>query len=157
MSIPYIDPSIFPEILLFAGGGAMGDLILDFELRKGSTTAVNDTKPFYGFFQPCKDSGDTFRKIVSPITAPLVFSLMVAVKLVELVIDTVAILLSVLTANRKAVKDSAIKTGVDLLKGLVYAFAAVTSPLVNTVDVVGSGINSLLSSESCQTPSPQIS
>lgn len=121
MSSPIIPlDNLVSHSLIEIGGGAMAHLFFGERSRRSSCG---------------------FCKILTPISAPIVFGLLAATNVIKLLLNTANFLLNLLFCGDDSIlKESASNIGENLINILLYTLAAVVSPLVNTVDVVGSAL-----------------
>jgi hypothetical protein len=140
MSIPYIDQGEFLKAinagLLYLGGGTAGQFVVE-QILFGNKKSWLSNPSNIGFFQPFKTREDLL-KIYSPLTAPVVFSIYAAEMLIGFAVNVLKLLLSALTFNGGALKQSAIDSSKCFVNTIALCIAALVSPIVNFIDIIGS-------------------
>ncbi|KTD74954.1 hypothetical protein [Legionella waltersii] len=146
MSIPYIDQGEFLKAinagLLYLGGGTAGQFVVEqilFGNKKSFKSFFNNSSNM-GFFQPFKTREDLL-KIYSPLTAPVVFGLYAAEMFIGFAVNVLKLALSALSFNGEALKQNAIDSAKCLVNTIALCIAALVSPLVNLMDIIGSTLN----------------
>ncbi|MCL9683778.1 hypothetical protein [Legionella maioricensis] len=125
--------------------------------RAGATARSNQAVSSV-FFKPYQSPADFLYRTASVITAPLIFTGFSAFFALKAGFEVLKAIGSLLLLNTASAKEN-IKEAGDSLKGSVYLLVvAVVSPFINLVDLIGSGIKSVLPHSNAETeevsPSP---
>lgn len=139
MSVPFVDVEAILNGLNIElarnAGGALGDA-----LSKVIFNESDSTKPVESsFFKPFTTKEDLHR-IYTPITAPVAFAFLACEMTLGIALNIIGFGLSALFLNPKGMAESSKKVLSYVAKTLIFALAAIISPVVNLVDLVGSAI-----------------
>lgn len=113
---------------------------------KAIATAVdNDSQKTVqsGFFKPYKSPSNVFFRTTSIITDPLLLAGGTAFFALLAGFELLKSLGSLITANRQDAKESLKESGEMIVIAGMLLIAAIASPLVNLVDLIGGGVTSL--------------
>ncbi len=112
------------------------------------------------FFKPYKSPSNVLFRTTSIITDPLLFTAGTAFFVLSAAFDLLKTFASLFTLNLTGAKENIGECG-DSLKGVCFMLvAAIVSPVINLVDLIGSGVaslkqNSVEEEEVHQSPSMQ--
>lgn len=111
----------------------------------------SDKRP--GFFSPYQSGKDFSLRAASIITAPIIFSLSTVAALLDACAELLKVFATLFQGEFSASKDHFIECGKNLMLQPIFLIAAILSPLVNLIDLIGGAINSIR--QSSQTPNEE--
>ncbi|KTD81347.1 hypothetical protein [Legionella waltersii] len=142
--------------LLHLGGGTAGQFVVEqllFGTKKSGGLMVNNPANM-GFFQSFSKREDLL-KIYSPLTAPVVFGILAAEMMYGFIVNTSLLHVSAATSNVDGFTQNASDLQKCLFNMIVLCIAALVSPIVNLIDIIGSGLNTISDGlEGCCTDRP---
>lgn len=129
------------------GGGITGELLLDAKAYfdgassvRGYISASDDNQNT--FFRPITSS-DAYR-VVTPFIAPVALSLVAVGAILYCAANLLGVVVSIFSLDGEGVKEHFLEAVTSLAAAVGLILAAVVSPVVNLVDVVGGLVNTVI-------------
>lgn len=104
------------------------------------------------FFQPYQSKADPFIRASSLVTGPAVLSFIALECALISVYFAVKSIIDLAAKNNKEAKKSIAASGELLLAMTGALLAAILSPIINLIDLIGGGINSISAKSSAEIP-----
>ena len=112
---------------------------------------LNDEAVSSVFFKPYKSPGNFFYKVGSVIAAPVIhtgFSACFALNAGFAILKAIG---NLLLLNTASAKENAKEAGFSLREAGIMLVLAIASPFINLVDLIGSGVKSILPDSNAET------